>query len=340
MHQSLLLLTIALGAQALAANAAAPVVAIVADNDGTETTDFLIPFGVLSRSGVAEVSAVALRAGTVALHPGLEIEVDESIASFDERHPDGAAFVIVPAMMNPESPPLLAWLRAQATRGATLVAICDGAFVLAHAGLLDGHEATAHWDSLDDLISQFPKVRWVRDRRWVDAGRILTTTGISASIPASLALIERIAGRARAAEVAASLAEPAWSTAHDTSAFGLDATRIRTAAVNWLSFWNHERVGIPIADGVDEVALGLAADAFARTWRAEPVPLAASKRVATRYGLHVTAADAPVDWRYLLPPSEPFAAPPIERLLADITTHYGVDTAGFVAVQMEYPVRP
>ena len=333
------LLVAVLVLRGLAAHAAPPVIAVVADNDGTETTDFLIPFGVLSRSGVAEVVAVALREGAVALHPGLQVEVGESIASFDRRHPDGAAFVIVPAMMNPESPALLAWLRAQAARGATLVSICDGAWVLAYAGLLDGREATAHWDSLDELPAKFPKVQWVRDLRWVDTGRIITTTGVSASIPASLALIERIAGRERAAEVAASLAEPAWSTAHDTSAFGLDATRIQTAATNWVAFWRHERVGIPIADGVDEIALGLAADAFARTWRAEPVPLAASKRVATRYGLLVAARGGPVDRRYELPPTEPFAAPPIDQLLADIATHYGVNTADFVAVQLEYSGR-
>jgi len=339
MYRLALLIAAVVAASAVAAHAAPPIIAVVADNDGTETTDFLIPFGVLSRAGVAEVSAVALRAGPVELHPGLTIEVGETVASFDAQHPGGANFVIVPAMMNPESPALLAWLRAQAAHGATLVAICDGALVLAHAGLLDGHEATAHWASLDDAPAEFPKVRWVRDRRWVDAGAVITTTGISASIPASLALVERIAGRERARAVAASLAEPEWSTAHDTSAFGLDAARIEIAATNWLAFWRHERVGIPIADGVDEISLGLAADAFARTWRATPVALAASSRVATRYGLHVAASAGPVDRRYELPQAAPFAAPFLDQLLADIAAYYGAATADFVAVQLEYRDR-
>jgi putative intracellular protease/amidase len=332
-------IAVAFAAPALAAPAAAPIVAVVADNDGTETTDFLVPFGVLSRSGVAEVSAVALRAGAVALHPGLELDAVESVASFDARHPRGADFVIVPAMMDPQAPALLAWLREQSAQGATIMSICDGAWVLAYAGLLDAREATAHWDSLDELPAKFPKVRWVRDRRWVDAGTVITTTGVSASIPASLALIERIAGRARAEQVAASLAEPDWSPAHDSSAFALGAGTIWTAASNWLAFWRHERVGIPVADGVDEIALGLAADAFARTWRAEPVALAPSARVTTRYGLRVAASDAPVDRRYELPAADPFAAPFLDRLLADLAADYGDATSAFVALQLEVPHR-
>ncbi len=336
MHRIVLLISAMLTTTGLAAHAALPVIAVVASNDGTETADFLVPFGVLSRADIAEVSAVALHEGVVELHPGLAIEVGETVASFDARRPGGADFVIVPAMMDPEAPALLAWLRAQAARGATLVSICDGAFALAHAGLLDGREATAHWASLDELTVAFPKVRWVRDRRFVDAGSVITTTGVSASIPASLALIERIAGRERAMQVAASLAESGWSPAHDTSAFRFDAARIRTAATNWLAFWRHERVGIPIADGVDEIALGLAADAFARTWRAAPVALASSAQVATRHGLRVAARAGPVDRRYELPPAEPYAAPFLDQLLADIATYYGGATAEFVAVQLEY----
>jgi Na+/melibiose symporter-like transporter len=74
-------------------------------------------------------------------------------------------------------------------------------------------------------------------------------------------------------------------------------------------------------------------------WRAEPVPLAASARVATRYGLHVTASAGPVDRRYELPPAEPFAAPFLDELLDDIAAYYGADTAEFVAVQLEYRSR-
>jgi putative intracellular protease/amidase len=322
---------------ARAATAASPVVVVVAHNDGTETTDFLVPFNVLSRSGVAEVVAVSLREGPVELHPGLTIETAETIAGFDRRRPAGASFVIVPAVMQPEAPALLAWLREQAEKGATLVSICDGAYVLAHAGVLDGHEATAHWFSRDALAKEFPLVRWVRGRRWVDGGSVMSTTGVSASIPFSLALIERIGGRERALEVAASLGVGGWSPSHDSDAFGLSAGSAWTAVRNGASVWAHERVGIPVADGVDEASLALVADALARTWRATPVVLGHAPSVLTRYGLRLSAGGGAVDRTLALPAANSPGTSYLDFALADIDAHYGGATADFVALQLEYP---
>ncbi|MEX2208537.1 MAG: DJ-1/PfpI family protein [Myxococcota bacterium] len=316
--------------------AAPPLVAVVAHNDGTETTDFLVPFNVLSRAGVGQVVAVSLRAGPVELHPALAIEVDETLADFDARHPNGADFVIVPAVIDPEAPALRRWLREQAKKGATLVSICDGAWVLAHAGVLDGRAATTHWYSRDSIGEQFPNVRWARDRRWLDAGSVVSTTGVSASIPVSLALIERIAGRERALAVASSLGVGDWDPAHDSDAFGLSAGHVWTAARNGASVWSHERVGIPVADGVDEASLALVADALARTWRSTPVALASAPRVMTRYGLRLATSEAPVDRTLALPRTDSPAVPYLEFALADIERHYGAATADFVALQLEY----
>jgi hypothetical protein len=95
---------------------------------------------------------------------------------------------------------------------------------------------------------------------------VVTTTGITASIPASLALVEAIAGRAEADAVARSLGVANWDAGHDSGALRLDRRHARTAAGNWLAFWSHETLGLPVADGVDEIALALAADAYSRTY--------------------------------------------------------------------------
>ncbi len=334
MHR-LAFLAALLVAPVASADAARPLVAIVAQNGGTETTDFLVPFAVLSQSGVADVVPVALQPGPVELHPALTVELAETIDSFDRAHPDGADFVIVPAVMYPDDARLLTWLRSQAARRAVAMSICDGALVLARTGLLDGHDATAFWMSLGDLEKDFPKVRWVRNRRWVDDGRVVSTTGVSASIPGSLALVERIAGAERARAVAASLGVDAWSAAHDTSAFAISADTVATGAGNWLAFWRHERVGIPIADGVDELALGLTADALARTWLVRPVAMADAP-VTTRHGLRVVAAAGAVD---RTEPLSADGAPAIDAALASIASRYGADTADFVALQLEYRRR-
>ena len=74
--------------------------------------------------------------------------------------------------------------------------------MLGTAGLLDGHSVTTHWSALDELARQYPMAQVRREVRWVDEGRLVTAAGISAGIDMSLHLVERLAGRELAEEVA------------------------------------------------------------------------------------------------------------------------------------------
>lgn len=174
-----------------------PLVAIIGLNDATETTDYLMPYGILRRSGVAEVMALSTGPGPVKLYPALTVEADATTAQFDARHVDGADYVIVPAISRDDDPTVLQRLRSQVAKGATIIGVCAGAKVVGAAGLLDGKRATTHWYFLDDLRQRTPSIRYVADRRFVVDGSIATTTGISASMPMSLTLFEAIAGMRR-----------------------------------------------------------------------------------------------------------------------------------------------
>ena len=122
-----------------------PLIAIVGANEGTETTDYLMPFGLLKRADVADVIALGMKPGPVLLYPVFKVEPQATVADFDAQHPDGADFVIVPAMKHPDDPAVLQWIKAQREKGATVIGVCAGALVVANAGLLDGHRATTHW---------------------------------------------------------------------------------------------------------------------------------------------------------------------------------------------------
>jgi transcriptional regulator GlxA family with amidase domain len=323
---------------------ARPVVALVAHNAGTETTDFLIPYGILAMSESVELHALSTSAGPVALQPALHVELTETIDSFDADHPGGAQYVIVPAVAEPADPRLIGWLAAQARRGATLVAICDGVWPVAATGVLAGRRATAHWYSLDDLESTFPTTTWIYDQRYVRDGPVMTTTGVTASIPASLALLEAIAGAPRARVVAAELGIDNWSSAHDSRRFSLTARDVATAARNAVAFWHYERVGIPVAPGADEIGLALTADTLARTYRTTVFALSTSPEpVRLRHGMRLhpdLAADAAgVDRIEPLPgPDVPITAV-LDGALSAIEHRHGVATADFVALQIEYPER-
>ena len=67
-----------------------PLIAIIGINNATETTDYLMPYGVLKRADVADVVTLATRPGPMTLFPALKVEPQATIAEFDARHPDGA----------------------------------------------------------------------------------------------------------------------------------------------------------------------------------------------------------------------------------------------------------
>jgi transcriptional regulator GlxA family with amidase domain len=313
---------------------ARPLVAVLANNSGTETTDFVVPLGVLRASGVADVVAVAARAEPVTLMPALRVRPDLDFAGFDARYAEGADFVVVPALHHADDAAVRTWLTAQARAGATVIGVCDGAWVLASAGLLDGRAATSHWFSIDRLRRAVPTMTWVQDRRYVADRGVVTTTGVSASIPISLTLVEAIAGRARADELAGQLGVPRFGAEHASRDFALDRPAIRTAAANRLFPWRHEAVDLELRDGVDEVALALTADAWSRTDRAAVKTIAAGE-VTSKRGLVVLPDQSGAARGHVVSVPDPGTSP-LDRALDEIRGRYGAPTADYVALQLEY----
>lgn len=317
-----------------------PLVAIVGINDATETTDYLMPYGILRRADIADVVALATGPGSMQLYPALKVEPQATIADFDAGHPDGADYVIVPAMSRDDDPAVLQWLNSQAAKGAIIIGVCVGAKVVAAAGLLDGKRATTHWYSLGELRKKHPEIRYVADRRLVVDGRVATTTGITASMPMSLTLIEAIAGREKAEAVARDLGLTAWDARHDSDAFRFTRPFALTAIGNTLAFWNHEQLGIGITPGIDEVSLALVADAWSRTYRSRAVTFAADAAIETRNGIRILPDQVDTNWpaEQLIPPiggRQPAKA--LDDALHGIAERHGMRTADFVAMQLEYP---
>ncbi len=105
-----------------------------------------------------------------------------------------AGVVIVPSWVDactPAPPELLAALRAAHRRGATIVGLCLGAFVLAQAGLLDGRPATTHWHLAQAFAERFPRVAFQPEVLYVDDGQVLTSAGTAAGIDCCLHLLRR-----------------------------------------------------------------------------------------------------------------------------------------------------
>jgi putative intracellular protease/amidase len=318
-----------------------PLIAIIGINDATETTDYLMPYGILRRADVADVVTLATKPGPVSLFPVLKVEPQATVAEFDAQHPEGADYVIVPAMSRDDDPSALQWIRNQAAKGAIVIGVCAGAKVVGDTGLLDGKRATTHWYSLRELQGKHPSIHYVANRRLVVDGSVATTTGISASMPMSLTLIEAIAGRARAEAVGRDIGLPDWDARHDSNAFQFTRPFALTAMRNVLAFWNREQLGIELSPGIDEVSLALVADAWSRTYRSRAVTFAGTAGAqVTRNGIRIVPDEVAANWpaERLLPAigvSKPAKA--LDQALSGIEARYGVPTTDLVAMQLEYP---
>ena len=139
------------------------------------------------------VVSIARSRELVRARAGLEIQPDATFAD----HPPIDVLIVPGGVVAAElaRADVIEWIADQQRRAQLTASVCTGAFLLAKAGLLDGRNATTHWEDIADLRTMFPSVNVIEHQAWVDEGAIVTSGGISAGIDMSLHLVERLAGR-------------------------------------------------------------------------------------------------------------------------------------------------
>ena len=94
------------------------------------------------------------------------------------------------------------WLQATSAKAKYTLSVCNGSFILADVGLLDGRAATTTYGNLDRLRAAYPQVKVTPEVRLTDNGSVLTSAGLSAGIDGALYVVEQFAGRGAAQMVA------------------------------------------------------------------------------------------------------------------------------------------
>ena len=153
-----------------------------------------------------EMRYCAATPGRVRSDQGIEIEVPDGLEVMAK-----ADIVVVPAWSHPEhiAPKALTHALQQAhARGAQVVGLCLGAFVLGDAGLLDGRRATTHWACRELFARRFPRTEFHPDVLYVDDGNVITSAGTVAAIDCCLNLVRQRHGADVANRVARMLVTP------------------------------------------------------------------------------------------------------------------------------------
>jgi len=153
--------------------------------------------------GTYTLRTVALEPGPVASSSGLAVHAEAA------RPFSGADTLVMvggrgmdAALAEPE---YAAWIREAATRVRRIASVCNGAFLLAEAGLLDGRRATTHWTRAADLAERYPNVVVDADPIFSREGEVSTSAGVTSGIDLALALVEEDLGSAYARRVARQL---------------------------------------------------------------------------------------------------------------------------------------
>ena len=167
-----------------------------------EIIDFAGPYEVFGAGGF-DVYTVGETNEPVVTAMGLTVVPKYSFA--DAPQPD---ILVVPGggvQEAQKNAALLAWIKDRTARGEHTMSVCNGAFILASAGLLDGLTATTTARHIERLHREYPKVASVSEQRFVEHGKIMTTAGLSAGIDGALQLVKEIRGEAYAGVVALAL---------------------------------------------------------------------------------------------------------------------------------------
>lgn len=157
---------------------------------------------------------VAKSAGPVSTAQGVEIVAQKSFADCPKLDlilvPGG--FGAVRALKDSDT---LDWLRQRSAQAEITMSVCNGASILAAAGLLDGRPATTNKAYWKMATKPGPKVKWVPQARWVDDGNVVTSSGVSAGIDMTLHVVGRLFGVPAAERMADEIEhdwhrDPAW----------------------------------------------------------------------------------------------------------------------------------
>ncbi len=209
----------------------------------------------------------SLERGPVRALGGVTIEARTGLAGLRAAHT-----IVIPGWRNIDEPPpaaLLAALRSAYARGARVVSICSGVFVLAAAGLLDGKRATTHWRYTAQLAERFPKIHVQPDVLYVDEGRVMTSAGSAAGLDLCLHIIRKDFGAEIANRVARRLVAPphreGGQAQYVTDAVTTDSTAGLAPVLAWAQHNLHRALT------VRELArqAGMSERSFARHFRAE-----------------------------------------------------------------------
>ncbi|MBX2856828.1 MAG: DJ-1/PfpI family protein [Rhodobacteraceae bacterium] len=170
---------------------------------GFQTLDLYGPLEMLGDHdiGAVDIKIVAETLDPVPSYHGTRTTVDRTIAESSEYD-----LILIPggdsAPLDPRNDAINDWIIEASANAEYVMAVCTGTVLLATTGLLDGRRATTNKKDYTATIPYGPNVKWAPQARWVEDGKFFTSSGVSAGMDMSLAVMAKIFGQEAAEAIA------------------------------------------------------------------------------------------------------------------------------------------
>lgn len=269
--------------------------AILLSETGTQLTDVLGPAQVLGETGRIDLYTVASERRALPTTGAVAILPHYAFAEAPRSD-----IIVVPAVLDPQSPKLIEWLQTNRARAKWVLVVCEGARLAKSAGLLDGKSATSHALALPDLMEAPGSTRWLPGPRYVIDGNVITTAGVTGAVDGALFLVEKLFGAEEAVRLSDRLG---WARTREEDPTGQRASLAEAPSILRASDilqlylragfeWFRGAVGVLLYPGVSELGLAAPLELLARPQDWYLTTVAASRTpVRTQHGIDLLAID-------------------------------------------------
>ncbi|MCC5815441.1 MAG: DJ-1/PfpI family protein [Leptospira sp.] len=232
---------------------------IIANDKGTEITDLLIPFYFFSESGQFDVRIVSQGTEPIYVWKGLFLLPHMTLEMVDYI-PD---IIIVPAIFEPFDEKIIQFLTKHAE--SKILSICEGARLIGETNKFNHFSITSHSSAMDELQTKYPKLKWIKNKKYIVDRNLISTAGVSSAVEGSLKSLEGFIGKKETNKLMKKIHYPYASIQEDHNSlevgFG-DKIQILKKVI----FDNDPKIGVELVDGADEFQLAAYLDAFNRTF--------------------------------------------------------------------------
>lgn len=260
-------------------------VVFIASSQGTEIFDLLAPYEILARSGNYRLIVAAPEKMAIPLWKGIGIVPHATFDELDQTPGFSADVIVVPNIIDEDNERIRKWLMTNAEHANYVLAVCEGMRVIGNAELFKGAKVTTFSATIDELQNTYDGYQWVRDRRYVKSGRLITTAGVSAAVEGALALVAELEEEAEAERLRQAIGYE----------FMLEDTHYTPQAHDYKDVWrilkkitlgNNMDLGFLLRPGVSEMKLAAVMDTYTRTFPASLASVTDNNQpIISRHGL-------------------------------------------------------